>query len=825
MMSFQSSVVTSRFPTTNNQLRNSSNPRQLATINDGRVIVHPVQGRQISFAMGTSSTYTPTASGSNYRKQKTIICYNCKGEGHMSKQCANPKRKWDDFWFKDKVLLVQAQANGQILHEEELAFLADLGIPEGTVKFRNDHVAKIMSYGDYQIENVTISRVYHVKGLGQNLFSIGQFCDSDLEVASRQHTFYIRNLEGVDLLTASRGNNLYTLSLRDMMASSPICLLSKASKNKSWLWHRRLSHMNFGTINHLARHGLVRGLSKLKFEKDPLCSACAMGKSTKKPQKPKSKDTNNEKLYLLHMDLCVPNAIENGIEFVNQTLHEYYEKIGISHETSVARSPQQNGVVERQNRTLIEAARTILIYAKAPLYLWTEAVATACYTQNHSIIRLRHVKTPYRLLHDKHPDLSFFLLFGALCYPTNNNKNLEKLQPKADIGIFIGYASTKKSFRINNRSTRQIIERIHVDFDELTAMASEHSSSEPVLHEMAPITISSGLVPNPPPLTSFIQPSRTDWDLIFQPLFDELLTPPPSVDYQALEVIALIAEVVAPKPTASTSSPFSTTIDQDVPSPSNSQTTPETQTPVISNDVREDNHDLDVAHMNNDPFVGIEKSPKTLTFRDDPLHEYLHGFRQEEGINFEESFAPVARIKAIRIFIANAAHKNMTIFQMDVKTTFLNSELKEEVYVSQPEGFVDQDNPLHVYKLKKALYGLKQAPRACWCSKKQKYTAISITEAEYIALSGCCAQILWMRSQVTDYGFQFNKIPLYCDNKSAIALCCKFFQHSRAKHIDVRYHFIKEQVENEIGSYTLSGLNTNWLASSPNPFQEKDLTS
>ncbi|GKD49223.1 retrovirus-related pol polyprotein from transposon TNT 1-94 [Tanacetum coccineum] len=394
-----------------------------------------------------------------------------------------------------------------------------------SVKFRNDHVVKILGYGDYQIENVTISRVYYVEGLGHNLFSVGQFCDSNLEVAFRQHTYFIRNLEGVGLLTGSRGNNLYTLSLGDMMTSSPICLLSKASKTKSWLWHRRLSHLNFGAINHLARHGLVRGLPKLKFEKDHLCSACAMGKSKKKPHKPKSEDTNQEKLYLLHMDLCGPMRVasvngkkyilviiddysrftwvkclrskdeapdfiikflkmiqvrlkvpvrrirtDNGTEFVNQTLREYYEKVDISHETSVARSPQQNGVVERRNRTLIEAARTMLIYAKAPLFLWAEAVATACYTQNRSIVRLRHGKTPYELLHDKPPDLSFFHVFGALCYPTNDSENLGKLQPKADIGIFIGYAPTKKAFRIYNRRTRRIIETIHVDFDELTAM-------------------------------------------------------------------------------------------------------------------------------------------------------------------------------------------------------------------------------------------------------------------------------------------------------------------------------------------------------------------
>nr|GFC82343.1 hypothetical protein [Tanacetum cinerariifolium] len=170
----------------------------------------------------------------------------------------------------------------------------------------------------------------------------------------------------------------------------------------------------------------------------------------------------------------------------------------------------------------------MLIYVKASLFIWAEAVATACYTQNRSIIRLHHKKTPYELLCNKPPDLSFLHVFCALSYPTNDNKNLGKLQPKADIGIFIGYAPTKKAFWIYNRRTRRIIEIIHVDSDELAAMASEHINSEPALHEMNPAINSSGLVANPPPLTPFVPPSRTDWDLLFQPLFDELLTPPPS---------------------------------------------------------------------------------------------------------------------------------------------------------------------------------------------------------------------------------------------------------------------------------------------------------
>ncbi|GKB55110.1 retrovirus-related pol polyprotein from transposon TNT 1-94 [Tanacetum coccineum] len=376
--------------------------------------------------------------------------------------------------------------------------------------------------------------------------------------------------------------------------------------------------------------------------------------------------------------------------------------------------------------------------------------------------------------------------------PTNDNENLGKLQSKADIGIFIGYAPTKKAFWIYNRRTRRIIETIHVDFDELTTMASEHSSSGPALHEMTPATISSGLVPNPHPSTPFVPPSRTDWDMLFQPLFDEFLNPSPSVDHPAPEVVAPINEVIAPVLADSTGSPSSTTVDQDAPSLSNSQTTPETEPPVIPNDVEEDNHDIEVAHMGNDPYFGvpIPEIPSDQSSSSGSIHTIMHpdhqisehnskwtkdhpleniigelarpvstrlqlheqalfcyydafltavepktykdaltqacwieamqeelneferlkvwelvprpdkvmvitlkwiykvkldelggilknkarlvarGYRQEEGIDFEESFALVARLEAIRIFLAFAAHMNMVVYQMDVKTAF-----------------------------------------------------------------------------------------------------------------------------------------------------------
>nr|GEW09491.1 integrase, catalytic region, zinc finger, CCHC-type, peptidase aspartic, catalytic [Tanacetum cinerariifolium] len=184
----------------------------------------------------------------------------------------------------------------------------------GTVRFENDHIAKIMRYVDYQLGNITITRVYYVKGLRHNLFSVGQFCDTDHEVAFRKNTYFIRNLEGVDLISGSRDTNLYIISLDDMLKTSQICLLSKALKTKSWLWHRRLSHLNFGSLNTLAKDGLARGIPRLKFQKDHLCCACALGKRNKSSHQPKAEDTNQEKLYPLHMDLCGPMRVASIYE-------------------------------------------------------------------------------------------------------------------------------------------------------------------------------------------------------------------------------------------------------------------------------------------------------------------------------------------------------------------------------------------------------------------------------------------------------------------------------------------------------------------------------
>nr|GEW45932.1 hypothetical protein [Tanacetum cinerariifolium] len=544
----------------------------------------------------------------------------------------------------------------------------------------------LLGFGDLQWGNILVTGVYFVEGFGHNLFSVRQFCDSDLEVAFRRNACFVKNLEGVDLLKGDHSINLYTINLHEMASASPICLMARASFTKSWLWHQHLSHLNFDTINDLAKNDLVSGLPKFKYHKEHLLPSCEQGKSKIASHPPKPVSNSRQRLHLLHMDLCGPMTIAsiNRKRYVLVIVDDYSRYtwvhflrskdeapeviktflkritvllyVGISHQVSSVRTPQQNGVVERRNRTLVEDARAMLIFSCAPLFLWAEARSTACFTQNRSIIHRRFNKTPYELINGRKLDISFLHVFGALCYPKNDRENIGKLGAKGDIGFFIGYSANSYAYRVFNRRTKKIIKTMNVSFDELLAMDFEQRSSKPELQSMTSGQISSGP------------------DLIYVP--STITTQQPT------EVIR------------------------------------EPSRPVLTRSQLRSDGDMCMYALT----VSTMESKNVKEAMTDPawiesMQEELLQFKRLDVwvlVHTSDNISPLTLkwMEAIRILLAYAAHKSFLVFQMDVKTAFLHGSLKEDVHVCQPGGFIDADHPSHVYKLKKALYGLKQAPRA-----------------------------------------------------------------------------------------------------------------
>nr|GEV76772.1 hypothetical protein [Tanacetum cinerariifolium] len=301
-------------------------------------------------------------------------------------------------------------------------------------------------------------------------------------------------------------------------------------------------HLNFDTINDLAKNDLVFGLSKFKYHKEHLCPSCEQRKSKRASHPPKpvlnSRQRSKDE---------APEVIKTFLKRISILLH-----VGISHQVSSVRTAKQNGVVERRNQTLVEAGRTMLIFSHAPLFLWVEVIATACFTQNRSIIHRRFNKTPYELINGKKPDISYLHVFGALCYLKNNHDDIGKLGAKGDIGIFIGYSADSCSFRVYSRRTKKIMETMNVTFDELLVMAFEQRSSKPRLQSMNSGQISSGLdLTYAPSTITTQQPTEGELDLLFEAIYDDYIGGQPS---NAPRIVsATQAHQVRQTPTTSTS--------------------------------------------------------------------------------------------------------------------------------------------------------------------------------------------------------------------------------------------------------------------------------
>ncbi|GKA20298.1 retrovirus-related pol polyprotein from transposon TNT 1-94 [Tanacetum coccineum] len=507
----------------------------------------------------------------------------------------------------------------------------------GTVRFGNDQFSPIIGYGDLVQGNITINRVYYVEGLNHNLFSVGQFCDADLEVAFWKSTCFVRDLQGNDLLTGNSGSYLYTISLQETTSSTPICLMAKASPTQAWLWHQRLSHLNFDYINLISKKDVVIGLPKLKYVKDQLCSSYVVSKAKRSSFKPKDVPSSKGRQNFLHMDLCGPMRVDsiNGKKYI-LILHAYFKEEGLEHQTSTPRTPEQNGVVERRNRTLVEAARTMLSASKLLLFDEIKEMSETSVDNNTSglIQQLRH-----------------------------NRKQ-----------------TTPTNFNAEENNDNQAVD----------TQVQQYEFINPFCTPVQEVAESSSRNIDNLNMHTFYQPHDSEYRWTKDhPL--EQVRGNPSKQVQTRRQLATDPEMCMFALTVSTAEP------------KNIKEAMADSAWIEA--IQEELHQFDrlqVWELVDKPFgksviklkwLWKNKKDEDQTIIRNKARLVAKGYAQEEGIDFEESFAPVARLEAVRIFVAYAAHKSFTIYQMDVKTAFLNGPLKEEVYVAQPDGFIDPDHP------------------------------------------------------------------------------------------------------------------------------------
>nr|GEU70718.1 uncharacterized mitochondrial protein AtMg00810-like [Tanacetum cinerariifolium] len=568
----------------------------------------------------------------------------------------------------------------------------------------------------------------------------------------------------------------------------------------------------------------------------------------------------------------------------------------------------------------------------------------------------RHEKTPYHIINDRKPPVKFFHIFGSLCYIVRDGENLDKMKEEGDACIFVGYFTQSRAYRVFNKRTRVIVETIHVNFDELPQMVSDHVISNLGPQCQSTVLKHDSLSPGPQSQDNVTHAAETvttsnEMDLLFSSMFDELLNGSTQVVSKSSVVTTVDApnqrqqqnttplnthstadptcQVPTQVPTASTENINQAETISEYAQAENNEFINIFSTPVQDRGETSTRHvdssnmhtfyqhhpseyrwtkDHPLEQVNGNPSQSKNKRDEENTIIRNKSRLVANGYAQKEGVDFKESFSPVARLEAVQLFIAYAAHKSFTVYQMDVKTAFLYGPLKEEVYINQPDGFVDPYHPDKVYRLKKALYGLIQAPRACvgtpmatkhldadlsetpvdqmkyrsmvralmyltanrpdimhatcycaryqakpnkkhltavkrifrylkdtihiglwypkhtgfeltafldldyvgcldsrkstsggikflggdklvsWSSKKQDCTSMSSAEAEYVLLSACCAQVLRMRTQLTDYGFHFDKIPMCCDSKATIAISSSLAFAYQAHRCQISLH-------------------------------------
>nr|GEV50761.1 retrovirus-related Pol polyprotein from transposon TNT 1-94 [Tanacetum cinerariifolium] len=702
-------------------MSNVSHQQNQATIQDGRVVVQNVQGR-LNRGQGNNARGTGAAGYGGAQKRvrnytpgqaRQIKCYNCNGIGHIARNFTQPKRPHNLEYFKDKMLLMQAQDNGVALDKEQLLFITDGqdNVDDDASTAQTMFMANLsFAYPvydeadpSYDSENLSetaqcVSVNAHTKVVNASLATELAIYKEQVELFERLAKFELSEQEQKikeQLRIVITDRNIKEENLKKELHSS-LQTVHMLCKPKPHYDEQRKISICYKNPLYLSKAKQVQPALYSGVNSCTNANGSKPRSNTKKNKISPAKSVNKKKVEehprTNKSSLNRTNHVDSSISSTRTVVQIviWYLDSGCSKHMTGDRSRLRNlmkkfiGTI-RFGNDHFGAIMSYGDYVIGDSMIFREkAVATACYTQNRSLIYTHHKITPYELVHDKKPDLTFLYVFGALCYPTNDNEDLGKLQPTADIGIFI----------------------------------------------------SLGLVPNLVPAASYVPPTNKELEILFPLMFDEYLEPPcverlvsPAtavpvlvilaalqLDLLALKTILLLMLITIPSLTC-----------------------------LLWNLVLKYQHPRMFVQRNQLMSLNhiiISKTRARITrliiSLATPLGQlgwWPRDIDKKEGIDFEESFALVARIEAIRIFITNASSKNMTIYQMDVKTAILNGELKEDVYVCQPKGFVDPYHPIHVYRLKKALLQPAFQIEECMSSKRQLFSTIDKMADENVPAS------------------------------------------------------------------------------------------
>ncbi|GKA62825.1 putative ribonuclease H-like domain-containing protein [Tanacetum coccineum] len=719
---------------------------------------------------------------------------------------------------------------------------------------------RITGKGTIKTDKLDFEDVYFVKELKFNLFSVSQMCDkknnvlfTDSECLVLSPNFKLPD-ESQILLKIPRQNNMYSFDMKNIVPKDGLtCLVAKATSEESMLWHRRLGHVNFKNINKLVKDNLVRDLPLKRFENDQTCVACLKGKQHRASCKTKAFCPSTKPLFMLHMDLFGPTFVsslmhkkyclvvtddysrfswvfflrtkdetseilidfikeienlvdkkvkiirsDNGTEFKNHVMNEFCREKGIKREYSVARTPQQNGVAERKNRTLIEAARTMLADSKLPTTFWAEAVSTACYVQNRVLVVKPYFKTPYELFRGIKPAIGFMKPFGCHVTILNTLDKLGKFDGKSDEGFFVWKIGPKGLFDLIpltpiNELCPSVSGSLSNDFARM-----HHIDDDGSFKSVAdtPIQDQNGSLDGCNP-----QNNSTD-DLLVN-------TASPQVNTGSR-----LVSTASPETRVHKDHPIDHVIG-DVQSTVQTRrmTTSYSESGFLSTiyegKTHQDLHTCLFACFLSHRITQREYCPKRSDrFGEKPLLVKDADADEVDEHLYRSMIGSLMYLTASRpdIMFAVCACAR---FQVSPKTSHLLAVKRIFRYLKGKPSlglWYSKDSPLELVAYTDSDYAgatldRKSTTGGCqflgdrlisWQCKKQTVVATSTTEAEYVAAASCCGQVLWIQNQLLDYGYNFMHTVIYIDNSSTICIIENPVQHSKTKHIEIRHHFIRD---------------------------------